>query len=375
MRELHESQVLVHGAENMSVLNDILGECGARNVLLVCGKSFFSLKIAQVIKDSMVSLTIFQDFSSNPQYEDIVLGVKSYREHDCDTILAIGGGSAIDVAKCIKAFVPMRDDSPYYKQPIVVSRIPLVALPTTAGTGSESTQFAVIYIDGEKASLSHPCILPDYAILEPSVLQTLPLYQKKCSMLDALCQALESWWSVNADSRSINFAKQAVKQWLEAQNGYLENSIEENKGMLLASNLAGRAINITKTTAPHAMSYKMTTLFKIPHGHAVALAFPHVWRFMLEHPQACIDERGAEYVLDTFIQMASALGQQTVEQAIMWFSSLLEKLEILPPNQVNPEEFDMLIHSVNLERLKNSPMQLDLQALTDIYAEIFQKRV
>ncbi len=116
----------------MSVLNDILGECGARNVLLVCGKSFFSLKIAQVIKDSMVSLTIFQDFSPNPQYEDIVLGVKSYREHGCDTILAIGGGSAIDVAKCIKAFVPMCDDSPYYKQPIVVSRIPLVALPTTA---------------------------------------------------------------------------------------------------------------------------------------------------------------------------------------------------------------------------------------------------
>ena len=375
MREFHESQVIVHGAENVSALNNILGECGARNVLLVCGKSFFSLTIAHIIKDSKVSFTIFQDFSPNPKYEDIVLGVKSFKDHGCDTILAIGGGSAIDVAKCIKAFAPMGDDVPYYKQPIVASSIPLVAVPTTAGTGSESTQFAVIYIDGEKASLSHPCLLPEYAILEPSVLLTLPSYQKKCSMLDALCQALESWWSVNADAQSINFAKQAVQKWLESQNGYLENTSEGNKGMLLASNLAGRAINITKTTAPHAMSYKMTTLFKIPHGHAVALAFPHVWRFMLEHPQACIDERGSVYVLDTFLQMASALGQETVEQAIMWFTSLLEKLEILPPNQVNPEEFDMLIHSVNLERLKNSPMQLDFQALTDIYAEIFQRRV
>ena len=375
MREFHESQVIVHGAENVSALNNILGECGARNVLLVCGKSFFSLTIAHIIKDSKVSFTIFQDFSPNPKYEDIVLGVKSFKDHGCDTILAIGGGSAIDVAKCIKAFAPMGDDAPYYQQPIVASSIPLVALPTTAGTGSESTQFAVIYIDGEKASLSHSCLLPEYAILEPSVLLTLPSYQKKCSMLDALCQALESWWSVNADAQSINFAKQAVQKWLESQNGYLENTSEGNKGMLLASNLAGRAINITKTTAPHAMSYKMTTLFKIPHGHAVALAFPHVWRFVLDHPQACIDERGSVYVLDTFLQMASALGQETVEQAIIWFTSLLEKLGILPPNQVNPEEFDMLIHSVNLERLKNSPMQLDLQALTDIYAGIFQRSV
>ncbi len=375
MREFHESQVIVHGVENVSALNNILGECGARNVLLVCGKSFFSLTIAQILKDSEVSFTIFQDFSPNPKYEDIVLGVKSFKDHGCDTILAIGGGSAIDVAKCIKAFAPMGDDAPYYQQAIIGSSIPLVALPTTAGTGSESTQFAVIYIDGEKASLSHSCLLPEYAILEPSVLLTLPSYQKKCSMLDALCQALESWWSVNADAQSINFAKQAVQQWLESQNGYLKNASEGNIGMLLASNLAGRAINITKTTAPHAMSYKMTTLFKIPHGHAVALAFPHVWRFMLKHPQACIDERGSVYVLDTFLQMASALGQETVEQAIMWFTSLLEKLEILPPNQVNPEEFDMLIHSVNLERLKNSPMQLDLQALTDIYAEIFQRSV
>ena len=375
MREFHESQVIVHGAENVSALNNILGECGARNVLLVCGKSFFSLTIAHIIKDSKVSFTIFQDFSPNPKYEDIVLGVKSFKDHGCDTILAIGGGSAIDVAKCIKAFAPMGDDAPYYQQPIVASSIPLVALPTTAGTGSESTQFAVIYIDGEKASLSHSCLLPEYAILEPSVLQTLPSYQKKCSMLDALCQALESWWSVNADAQSINFAKQAVQKWLESQNGYLKNASEGNIGMLLASNLAGRAINITKTTAPHAMSYKMTTLFKIPHGHAVALAFPHVWRFVLDHPQACIDERGSVYVLDTFLQMASALGQETVEQAIIWFTSLLEKLGILPPNQVNPEEFDMLIHSVNLERLKNSPMQLDLQALTDIYAGIFQRSV
>lgn len=375
MREFHESQVIVHGAENVSALNNILGECGARNVFLVCGKSFFSLKIAQIIKDSEVSFIIFQDFSPNPKYEDIILGVKSFKDHGCDTILAIGGGSAIDVAKCIKAFAPMGDDVPYYKQPIVASSIHLVAVPTTAGTGSESTQFAVIYIDGEKASLSHPCLLPEYAILEPSVLLTLPSYQKKCSMLDALCQALESWWSVNADVQSISFSKHAVQQWLESQNGYLENTSEGNMGMLLASNLAGRAINITKTTAPHAMSYKMTTLFKIPHGHAVALAFPHVWKFMLEHPQACIDERGSAYVLDIFTQMATALGQQTVEQAILWFTSLLRKLEILPPNQVNPEEFDMLIHSVNLERLKNSPMQLDFQALTDIYAEIFQRRV
>jgi alcohol dehydrogenase class IV len=372
MKEIHESQMIYRGDGTASALDSILQECKAKKVLLVCGKSFFSLPIAQAIKSSSVSFTIFQDFSPNPKYEDIVLGVEAYKRYGCDTILAVGGGSALDVAKCIKLFVPMQKELPYHAQPLADSKIMLIAIPTTAGTGSESTQFAVIYVNGEKASLSHPSILPDYALLDPSVLQTLPIYQKKCSMLDALCQALESWWSVESSPRSIAYSKRAIKRWLASKEGYLANTEEGNQGMLEASNLAGRAINLTKTTAPHAMSYKMTSLFGFPHGHAVALAFPYVWRYMLHHPQSCIDKRGADYVLNVFVEMAKSIGQSTAEQAIEWFISLLAELEISSPEQVSEAEFEILRNSVNIERLKNNPMQLDSEALMALYKEILK---
>ena len=80
--------------------------------------------------------------------------------------------------------------------------IPFLAMPTTAGTGSEATRYAVIYYDGKKQSVTHDSVVPDVAILEPKVLKTLPLYQKKCTMMDALCQGIESWWSMNSTDES-----------------------------------------------------------------------------------------------------------------------------------------------------------------------------
>ena len=375
MREVHSSQEIFHGSQETSFLDTILKELQSKRVLLVCGKSFSGLSITPLLLQSNVMYSLFQDFCPNPKYEDIVLGVKAYRDNHCDTILAVGGGSAIDVAKCIKLFVPMAENSTYYQQPLQDSGIPLIAIPTTAGTGSESTQFAVIYIEGEKYSLSHASILPDYVILDPSVLRTLPLYQKKCSMLDALCQALESWWSVNATEESTSYAKLAIRKWLEAQTGYLGNSDLGNMVMLEASNFAGRAINITKTTAPHAMSYKLTSLFGIPHGHAVALAFPHVWKYMSEHPEKCVDERGSAYVTDTFQQMAEAVGQKNVELAVDWFFSMLSDLGINSPKRATSDQLEILIQSVNLERLKNSPILLDEYTIAALYKEILEEIV
>nr|WP_319473875.1 phosphonoacetaldehyde reductase [uncultured Sphaerochaeta sp.] len=372
MREVHSSQEIFYGNQEKSFFDSILQELQSKRVLLVCGKSFSGLSFASILLQSNVTYSLFQDFSPNPKYDDIVLGVEAYRDNQCDTILAVGGGSALDVAKCIKLFVPMTENSPYCQQPLEDSGIPLIAIPTTAGTGSESTQFAVIYIKGEKYSLSHPSILPNYVILESSVLKTLPLYQKKCSMLDAVCQALESWWSVNANEESIAYSKLAVAKWLEAKNEYLANSDTGNSMMLEASNLAGRAINITKTTAPHAMSYKLTTLFSIPHGHAVALAFPHVWKYMSEHSERCIDKRGSVYVANTLIEMAGAVGQKSVEEAINWFCSMLSDLSIDPPKQVTKDQLEILIQSVNIERLKNSPVLLDEYAIATLYGQILE---
>ena len=127
----------------------------------------------------------FSGFTPNPLYEQVCDGTGLFKKTGCDTILAVGGGSAIDVAKCIKlavlaedgvdAIIPPRVSHCF---PIDGALIPLIAIPTTAGTGSESTHNAVMYYEGAKQTVTNDGILPDYAILEPSVLKTLPLYQK-----------------------------------------------------------------------------------------------------------------------------------------------------------------------------------------------------
>jgi alcohol dehydrogenase class IV len=363
-------QTIIIGSDSPSQLGGIFEGLGVKRCMLVCGGSFSKLAIAGRIFRLPVQFVQFSGFSPNPRYEDIVEGVNAFRAEECEAILAVGGGSAIDVAKCIKLFAPMDEHTPYYAQPFEDNTIPLVALPTTAGTGSESTQFSVIYVDGEKISINYPGILPDYAILDPGVLETLPLYQKKCSMLDALFQALEAWWSVNSTEESIQYSRKAVALFLESMDGYLQNTEEGNAGMLHASNWAGRAINITRTTAPHAMSYKMTTLFGIPHGHAVALSFPYVWEYMNDNMDRAVDRRGRDYLNQTFSDMAAALGYPSIPDAIGWTQRLLGQLGMASPKNVTENQLDELVRSVNVERLGNSPVALDEGAIRKIYKQI-----
>ena len=304
--------------------------------LLVCDGAFdsFDIKLpCEYIR--------FSDFTSNPLYEDAKAGVKILRKNRCNFIVAIGGGSSIDTAKGIK----------YYNH----VAIPIMAVPTTSGTGSEATHFAAIYKNGEKQSVAHEQLLPDYVVLQPDLLKTLPVYQKKCTMLDALCQAIESWWSRKATKESIEYSRQAIKLILDNIDSYLKNGAEGNKNMLAASNLAGKAINITTTTAPHAMCYKLTSLYGLPHGHAAALCLPKVWRYM-----------------GGFDDIAKALGKSNHEEAVSFFEGLLQSVEILPPKNVSVDDLDILTNSVNIQRLNNNPVRLDKDTIRDLYKEILE---
>jgi alcohol dehydrogenase class IV len=174
-------------------------------------------------------------------------------------------------------------------------------------------------------------------------------------MLDALCQAIESWWSRKATPVSIDYSRRAIDLILKNMDSYLENGPEGNKNMLLASNLAGKAINVTTTTAPHAMSYKMTSLYNLPHGHAVALCLPKVWRYMKNHD--CI---------------AKALGKGSSEEAISFFEQLLINLGITPPVSALVEHLDILVNSVNTQRLQNSPVRFNKETIKILYTEILE---
>ena len=305
-----------------------------------------------------------------------------FKSSGCDTILAVGGGSAIDVAKCIKLAVLAEEGKaalipPLVSQrlPIDGSRIPFIAIPTTAGTGSESTHNAVMYYEGAKQTVTNDGILPDFAVLEPSVLKTLPLYQKKCTMMDALCQGIESWWSVNSTDESKEYSRKAVELVMAHWRKYIfENDDHAAAQIMLAANYSGRAINIAQTTAAHAMSYKITSLYKLPHGHAVAVCLPEIWEYMLAHPGKCIDKRGKEYVLNIFQSIATCLGCNHAPEAIGSFREMMRSLELgNPQRNLLPEtSFDSLCRSVNPVRLKNNPVNLDSEAITSLYSSILK---
>ena len=293
----------------------------------------------------------------------------------CDTILAVGGGSSLDVAKCIKLYCQMSKDDIYLNQAYKDTGVKLIAIPTTAGTGSESTRYAVIYYDGKKQSVTHDSIIPNIAILEPKVLKTLPLYQKKCTMLDALCQGIESWWSVNSTEESKKLSKEAVETMMQWWHEYIfENTDESASQIMHAANLAGQAICITQTTAAHAFSYKITSMYKLPHGHAVAVCLPEIWKYMLLHLDKCIDSRGSQYLDEVFNHIAISMRCHQPEQAIDKFLQMMVEMEMFGPSVVGnrDDEIDSLSNSVNPVRLRNNPVQITSDIALSLYSKILK---
>lgn len=362
-------QIIYNGIEHLSEALE-----GSTKVLLVCDSSFPFLSIKEEIENMDVPHVIFNGFTPNPLYEDVCKGVDLFQITKCDTILAVGGGSSMDVAKCIKLYCQMPKDDIYLNQEYKDTGVKLIAIPTTAGTGSESTRYAVIYYEGKKQSVTHDSIIPNVAILEPKVLKTLPLYQKKCTMLDALCQGIESWWSVNSTDESKLLSKEAVETIMKWWHEYIfENTDESAKHIMYAANLAGQAICITQTTAPHAFSYKLTSLYKLPHGHAVAVGLPEIWDYMIKNMDKCIDVRGYAYLNNIFHDISSAMGCGDPKQAIDKFRQMLSKMELPYLISVyHNSDLIVLSSSVNPTRLKNNPVKLDSDTIISLYKKILQ---
>ena len=348
---------------------------GSKKILLVVDSSYNFLNIKDDIENIRVPMLKFSDFTPNPLYEDVCKGVDVLNAENCDTILAVGGGSSIDVAKCIKLYCRMSKDKLFLEQEYKDTGIKLIAIPTTAGTGSESTRYAVIYYDGKKQSVTHDSIIPDAAILEPRVLKTLPLYQKKCTMLDAYCQGIESWWLVNSTEESKKLSKEVVETITLWWHKYVfENTEEANKAIMHAANLAGQAICITQTTAPHAFSYKITSLYHLPHGHAVAVCLPEIWEYMIAHIDICIDKRGQVYLAGIFDNITIAMGCHTADEAISKFRQILTKMDIQNPvSDDHKSDIKLLTSSVNPIRLKNNPVALNEMAIKVIYEHIIKQ--
>ncbi len=364
-------QKIVASGVYYEYLNEWLSD--KKKVLLVCGNSTGRIEaVRKWMEDNERILVRFSDYKPNPTYESVVAGVEIFRQNQCDSIIAIGGGSAIDVAKCIKLYSNMDsngEDGCWLREKPVPNDVDFLVAPTTAGTGSEATRFAVIYYNGVKQSVTDNSLIPQTVILNPELLNSLPVYQRKASMCDALCHAIESWWSVNSTDESREYSKQAVAGVMKYAEGYLNNTEEGNVGMLMAANTAGKAINITQTTAGHAMCYKITGLFGHAHGHAAVLCNRKLYPWMIEHKDQCRDTRGVKYFDDILNEIGIALGGHDAATGAERLEAFFESLELDVP-KASIEQFSILKQSVNVDRLKNNPVGLDESSIDCLYHRI-----
>lgn len=352
-------------AHGLHRANDLLKKYGLKKAFVVCGvpKTIFA--------DTFnFDYELFDKFTPNPHYEEVCEGVANFRESGCDCIISIGGGSTIDVAKCVKLYAAMEQNVPFLEQPHRFSAVKHIAIPTTAGTGSESTRYAVIYYNGKKQSVTDDSILPDVALLDASLLGGLPAYHKKSTMLDALCHCCESMWSMNSDAQSMEYAKTALEKILSNYRNYLNGDSKAAEEILAAANLAGRAINISQTTAAHAMCYKLTSEFGIAHGHAAALCLPQVWISIANRASECDDPRGEAHLKHVLDTLSALFECGHTKEAVARFRDLFGELELKQIVCEDEETLRELAVSVNPQRLKNSPVPFSVGQLLEMYRTI-----
>lgn len=295
--------------------------------------------LSDEMKKKIPDAVIFSNFTSNPKYEEMLEGLQLFKENGCDSIVSVGGGSCIDVAKVIKLSInaDLSSNIPVFRQPYRHTDIKHICIPTTSGTGSESTKHAVLYLDEVKQSIANPVNIPEYVILCPKLIVSVPKYQKKATMMDALCQCIESLWSRKSTKESRKYAESGLKLFKDSYKGYLELDRNATKNVQIAANYSGKAINISETTAAHAMSYKLTSLYNIPHGHAVAICMNSIFN-------NC--------------KVRTKFKNIDVKEL---FYEILHYFELFVCIDIKPEELQELVKSVNPERLNNFPYRINVK--------------
>jgi alcohol dehydrogenase class IV len=353
---------------NVSHIGHLFKERNIKSLFLIRGNLSFENCGAKelfipLLKKLQIETTEFYDFATNPHKEDVERGSAVFQSSKYDIILAIGGGSVLDMAKLIR-------DTSFKQQGF---RTTLAAVPTTAGTGAESTNFAVCYEKGIKRSIEAPNMMPDYVILYPPFTYNNDLYLTACTGFDALAQSIESLWNIYANKKSEELSLKAI--------GLLFNpllkicsetsrSIVEREHLIIGANLSGQAINITHTTAPHAFSYSLTSRYHYPHGHAVALTFPYFFEKNLNCRVEEYAGKDFNQYRERIMKLKRVLKIDESTNLFEFMKSYINKIG-LGYDANKSIDSSILVKSINIERAKNNPLLLSPaiinQAIQSIY--------
>ena len=351
-----EYQKVIRGRESPRKLAGLMEKLGMNRPMIVGMEPLTGTLLKR--NSALLSSPVFSSFHPNPDLVDTRAGADIFLREGCDGLISIGGGSSIDTAKAIKARMNAGTEDDLIRSRLAFSgNCPHIAIPGTAGTGSEATQFAVVYVDGKKVSLNHPELRPDGVVLDASLLDSLPVYHKKSCALDALAQGIESYWSRKANDDSKVHAYLAIAGVLDNLKEYLDGDPHAAEEMLDASYQSGKAIQITQTTAAHAMSYMLTKRLGLAHGHACMLTLPTLWEIAEKH----------EEMQETLKDLSAKMRLGDMRMVPRLLKGILYDLEMAVPPVPDEETLEELADSVNTERLNNHPVAMTKEEIREAY--------
>ena len=324
----------IQGAGSVLQLPQQIKEKGIEKVLLVTDQGLLKLGLPdgllRAMEEAGLKCTVFSDIQPNPTDENVEAGFRVFREAGCQAIVALGGGSPMDCAKAIAA------KNAHPRKPVAKLQgllkvhkkiVPFWAIPTTAGTGSETTVAAVITQASthHKASINDPAILPRYALLDPELTVGLPPFVTATTGMDALCHAVESYVNGTYCTRlEKDLSKKAVKLIYENlyrayQNG---SDLEARQNMQLAAFYAGRSFTRGCVGYVHAVGHTLGGLYGVPHGLAMSIILPHVLK---QYGPAVYDKLAD---LSDACGMGPGANREKAERFIAWIEDMKVKMNI-----------------------------------------------
>ena len=347
---------------------DILDHVNDKNfkkIFILCGRnSFFTSGANNLLrKINNKETKLFYKKSEIPVLEELTQIIDQTRHFKPDLVLAVGGGAVIDYAKIANVVDNRPDLSKLilnYSYPFKKKFTKLTVIPTTAGSGAEVTSNAVIYVNGIKYSFESELLVPDFFFLIPEFLTSAPNKIKASAGFDAISQALESLVSMKSNEKSVEYASKSLRISINSFISFLNNpSLKNAAQMSIASNLAGKAISISKTTAPHAASYPFTSLFNISHGHAVSLFFEKFFKFNYEN----LDKSNTPFDLKKRFDMIFNLFDVSDIKNFNSKISLIKKKAKLEDDPIKlninlEKSSEDILKGINLLRLGNNPIKI-----------------
>ena len=356
------------GAGRRKEIKELAKLSGAKNGLLVADPFFFTNGLAaKIIEESDGALTAsFGELSPNPDVTEVDACADVIRSKNIGFVVALGGGSSMDCAKAA-ASIALTEDSirKYHGTGVAMPQehLPLIAMPTTAGTGSEVTCVAVItdHANGKKSPIVSDGFFPDYAIIDPELTYTMPPKVTAGTGIDVLSHALEGYWSKGhqpvCDACAIHAAELVFKYLYRAYENPVDKEAREK--MCEASLIAGLAFTLPKTTASHACSFPLTNIYHIPHGEACGITLDY---FALINAKgedgARIDELAVKLGFKDTCDMAAAIHD------LKFKLNLRNDLKDL---KLNEEQITQLVKISRHPNLYNNPVDITDDMLYEMY--------